>query len=335
MTLTIAQSQTCVACEGPLNPLRRYRLDGRRGKALFGSAHISRCAECNLVQMTPLPSADELHAYYSRLYRSGGRHGAREASLDDFPRDNLFYYHRGRSIVDLMTPYLPSDQSGPLNILDVGAGFGHTLAAVTEEFPTAHLHAVEISEVCVAHLRANDVSVHESTVEAWAEQTDVTSNPVRYDLIILSHVLEHVRDPLRILTLLESRLQPGGLLYLEVPNIPLDLLDRYPDHPWAPRWDEPHLTFFSESSLASLLQRLGLEQVLLQAAGPSYRTISALRYHVPPLRTMLLAILPATLTRLVRRQKITTGLQSFAQEAPFYRYAPDGVWLRGILRKSA
>lgn len=38
------------------------------------------------------------------------------------------------------------------------------------------------------------------------------------DLVILSHVLEHVREPARVLAEAWSTVAPGGLLYLEVPN---------------------------------------------------------------------------------------------------------------------
>ncbi len=40
-----------------------------------------------------------------------------------------------------------------------------------------------------------------------------------YDLIILSHVLEHMPDPILILSKLGAYLKPDGLLFLEVPNI--------------------------------------------------------------------------------------------------------------------
>lgn len=334
MVPTLAQSHACVVCHGPLNPLRRYRRDGERGRALFGGAHVSRCAECLLVQVTPLPSADRLEEYYAQTYRSGGRHGAGEADLSTFPRDNLFYHHRGQSVVDLVSPHLSLPADRPLRVLDAGAGFGHTLAAVAERYPSATREALEISGVCIDHLRAHGVEVHARTIEDWAEDHRAAGgDAARYDLIILSHVLEHVRDPRRVLTLLGSRLRAGGLLHLEVPHVPLEALEKYPDHPWAPRWDEPRLTFFSRSSLTYLVRVTGFDPVLLGAAGPAYRPISALRHRTPPLRTVALRALPVPLVRFLRRRTVTRPLQTFAARGPFYRQAPDGIWLRALLRR--
>ncbi len=333
MVPPLAQLHACVVCHGPLNPLRRYRRDGGRGRALFGGAHVSRCAECLLVQVTPLPSADRLEEYYGRAYRSGGRHGAEEADLSTFPRDNLFYHHRGQSVMDLVSRHLSVPADRPLRVLDAGAGFGHTLAAVAERYPDATREALEISDVCIAHSRSWGVGVHARTVEAWADDRPTESAETRYDLIILSHVLEHVRDPRRVLALLGSRLRAGGLLYIEVPHIPLEMLERYPDHPWAPRFDEPHLTFFSRSSLDHLVRLTGFDTVTLEAAGPAYRQISALRYRTPSLRAAVLSLLPASLVRFLRRQALTRPFQTFAAQDPFYRYAPDGIWLRSILRR--
>jgi SAM-dependent methyltransferase len=39
-----------------------------------------------------------------------------------------------------------------------------------------------------------------------------------YDVIILSHVIEHLRDGLRVLTQLVKKLRPGGVIYVETPS---------------------------------------------------------------------------------------------------------------------
>ena len=90
--------EICVGCReaASFDRLRRYRLDSRRGRALFGGAWLFRCGGCGLVQSRPIPGAGELAGYYAGAYRQGGRHGAEAAVLADFPRDNLFYYHRGQ-----------------------------------------------------------------------------------------------------------------------------------------------------------------------------------------------------------------------------------------------
>ena len=40
-----------------------------------------------------------------------------------------------------------------------------------------------------------------------------------FDLIRLNHVLEHLNDPVKYLAMIRAWLAPGGVLYIEVPNI--------------------------------------------------------------------------------------------------------------------
>ena len=40
-----------------------------------------------------------------------------------------------------------------------------------------------------------------------------------YDLIIISHVLEHLEDPLETITYLSTLLSNNGFIYIEVPGI--------------------------------------------------------------------------------------------------------------------
>ena len=43
----------------------------------------------------------------------------------------------------------------------------------------------------------------------------------KYDIIILSHVIEHFREPKDILIKIKSMLKENGFIYIEVPNSPM------------------------------------------------------------------------------------------------------------------
>jgi SAM-dependent methyltransferase len=224
----------CLSCANvQLARVRRYRTKSRAGLALFGDSWLEECRACGLVQVTPVPTAERLDQYYRDDYRKLGAYGADVADTSRFPRDNLFYFNRGRAVAELVAPHFASDQS--LRILDIGAGFGHILHMLGTAFPKATLHAIEYSELCVRHLRGIGISVDSESVETVLDRA---GEP--WDLIILSHVLEHLREPAETLESIRSRLAPGGLLYVEVPNITRNGLRSYPDHFWAPRYDEPH-----------------------------------------------------------------------------------------------
>lgn len=74
------------------------------------------------------------------------------------------------------------------------------------------------------------------------------------DCVILSHVLEHVRDLRPALRAVFEKMRPGGMLYVEVPDA-----TRYADHVTAPLQDfnTEHINHFSLRSLATLLESNG------------------------------------------------------------------------------
>jgi len=325
--MTSDSSEQCVGCgAAALARVRPYRTESPAGRTLFGSSRLERCGACHLVQMVPQPSADALSTYYAEAYREGGRHGSGVANLEDFPRDNFYFMYRGQSIASLVAPRLVQriGHEQP-RILDVGAGFGHLLHALGERFPASQRSAIEISQVCVDHLRGLGITVHQAaTEEVLAGMRE------EFDLITLSHVFEHLREPARVLALLRERLAPGGLLYIEVPNIPTATFERWLDHPWAPRHDEPHLLFFDAAALRGTLERADLQVDFCDSAGPVYESVSWLHFHLPNPKATALRAVPAPLKRAIRRRRIGHGLSLFDHPEPFYEYGGERIWLRSI-----
>jgi hypothetical protein len=83
-----------------------------------------------------------------------------------------------------------------------------------------------------------------------------------YDLVVLSHVLEHIPEPADLLADVRPVLGAGTVLYVEVPHEPL-VADAKGARGLAARkkhWHE-HVNFFTEAGLRALLHRAGLEIV--------------------------------------------------------------------------
>jgi SAM-dependent methyltransferase len=155
-----------------------------------------------------------------------------------------------------------------------------------------------------------------------------------YDLIVLSHSLEHLLDPRNVLELILRSLRAGGLLYIEVPNIPRDTLLRFPDHPWTPRFDEPHIAFFSETVLRSTLEAAAFHLQFLSTAGPEYRHISSLQYRLPAFRSTVQRFMPGWLFHFLRRRDFTRVIRIKEREEAFYSYGGFRIWLRSIWKKA-
>jgi SAM-dependent methyltransferase len=76
-----------------------------------------------------------------------------------------------------------------------------------------------------------------------------------FDVVTAFQVFEHIVDPNEVLEHLKAVMRPGGILFIEVPNIEtwsLRLLGKYHRH-----FVPDHVTFFSRATLSRLLERNG------------------------------------------------------------------------------
>jgi SAM-dependent methyltransferase len=328
MTSSQVDTSRCLCCGGAVfSRLRAYRTESPAGRRLFRNSAIHKCVACGLCQLFPVPDNVALTNYYASSYRAGRRYGADAANAATFPRDNLFFYNRGRSITALVRRHL-RQRERPLTILDIGAGFGHILHALGEAYPSAVRLAHEYSDPCIEHLRAVGIRV------VTGDLADALRSLPQVDLVVISHVLEHLRNPVETLALVRERMAPDALLYVEVPHMGEILLSGYPDSPWAPRHDEPHITFFDTTTLGRVLEAAGFTPQFLETAGPAYHDVSALRYHLPPLLPTLRRIVPPAIRRQL--QRAPTAQASLDHLAPeFDKYGGKRIWLRSISQVAA
>jgi SAM-dependent methyltransferase len=85
---------------------------------------------------------------------------------------------------------------------------------------------------------------------------DVLPDNLRFDLITASHVLEHLRNPVDVLSRLRGALATDGRLLLEVPNADDVLLDWWRGF-YRPLCPGDHVSFFGPGNLHRLLQGQG------------------------------------------------------------------------------
>lgn len=178
-------------------------------------------------------------------------------------------------------------------LLEVGAGSGTVFRTLRPRY--RRCIATEWSESGAACLRGffsgdSLVEVHESRIE------DGVPLDVSYDAIILNHVIEHIVDPIGVLSTLAARLAPGGRLIITTPNmakwtrrVKLALghfpatasrqegLTTYQGSP-VRLFDEGHLHYFTFRSLTRVLrERCDLDAVCWYgypgAAGRSWPTL--------------------------------------------------------------
>lgn len=123
------------------------------------------------------------------------------------------YLNAGNPLVLSMLP----DSIG--RVLDVGCGGGDNarhLRAVHRDIVVVGLtHSEEESRIAAPHMHA----VHVIDLERGLTDAAMAEWGPPFDLLLFSHVLEHLIDPVAVLRRCLTRLAPGGHVLIAVPNV--------------------------------------------------------------------------------------------------------------------
>jgi 2-polyprenyl-3-methyl-5-hydroxy-6-metoxy-1,4-benzoquinol methylase len=210
--------------------------------------------------------------------------GVRASAVDELG----VYYEGDRPDLRALVP------ATARRILDVGCGAGSVGAALRRDLG-AWVAGVELfaQAVELARPRLDELIV--------ADLDTVTELPADLDAAIFGDVLEHLRDPVRLLRVTAEHLAPGGVVIVSVPNVkhwsvllPLLVQDRF-TYADAGLLDRTHVHFFTLAEADDLLREAGLriEQVgthtipLPPAAEPLVAAAAALGADPDDARTRL------------------------------------------------
>lgn len=104
----------------------------------------------------------------------------------------------------------------PPVLLDVGCAFGSALK-LKRFYPDCEYHGLDRDD---RSLSPADLSAMHRFYSADLETNDLSEIPDSYfDAIIVSHVIEHLRNAEVCLGRLTSKLKTGGLIYVEYPGV--------------------------------------------------------------------------------------------------------------------
>lgn len=203
------------------------------------------CRDCGFMMYAPRPTEADLDAKY-RFLQSLRKPGS-SGSTAGVSRDTLdVNRERAKRIHGTVRRYV---SAGGLRVLDFGGGVGQLLTPFLEE---GHRCAViDYAPECLPG------------VEKIGETLADLPGSRRFDVIICSHVLEHLAEPGRTVRELSEHLATGGVIYGEVP---LEIWRRIPIK------NDPatHINFFTLSSFGELFCRQGLGLLRGQRLRGSY-----------------------------------------------------------------
>lgn len=214
---------------------------------------VLQCSECGLGFVSPAPDPGEVEAHYRlpSYYTHGSSHlPISKASLQDRVIAHLAWrFDRGEHFDPKNVVTSPKDGMASL---DIGCGSGSMLSAMA----AIGLEAVGIDPDPSARLEAQKKghTVFSGTAEALPPEIADKS----FEMITITHTLEHCLDPIRALTNARNALSKGGVLYCEVPNAGSKYFELYGQI--SEMLDVPrHLYFFNKSALSAAAAAAGLE----------------------------------------------------------------------------
>jgi len=143
-----------------------------------------------------------------------------------------------------------------ISILDIGCANGGLLAALKRK-GFSNLTGLDPSKACVSFVKRK---IGIAAYDGGLFNLEALSGK-KFDLIVLTHVFEHVLDVKKALKNVVAHLNDGGLLYLEVPNAGC-----YSDYFVVLYYyfDCEHINHFDKSSLGNLTSQQGLECLLAE-----------------------------------------------------------------------
>jgi len=199
------------------------------------------CRACGLVYQSPRMTESESAGFYAEEYRL-----LQEGSADPTCRNMAAQAKRARSLLEFTRPVIPAVSCH----LDIGCSMGILLQHFQYNY---HNQAVGVEPGEAHRLRARE---NDFTVYASLEELE-KAGQARFDLVSMSHILEHLPDPVGYLIHLRQSLLPeDGWLLLEVPNL-------YAHN----SFELAHLVAFSSHTLCETLRRAGFEIIKFKKHG--------------------------------------------------------------------
>lgn len=216
-------------------------------------------------QVHPLPSQQELETYYREKYFQTSQ-GSYEAV---YSPDEITYFLNQAAIAQYIWQSVhPEVPITSPTLMDVGCGEGflmhyfHRAGWQVEGCDFSSYGLEQQNPDVLPYFTQGDIY---QTLEAKI------ATGVAYDLINLSNVLEHVRDPLSLLDRLKAIMHGRSLLRIVVPNDYSNLQALLLEHGLTGEtWFVPpdHLNYFTFASLTALLRDRGFHIVKLLADFP-------------------------------------------------------------------
>lgn len=233
----------------------------------LGLFTVVKCNRCGLIYSNPRPKQSLISKYYPDEYwEMEYDNGVMETKIKKIA-------HKFINKISFKIK-IPLKNGG--KILDIGCGDGKWLLKLREE--GWKTYGVEISDLAAEYVRKKyNLNVFTGIVEDAGYEDDF------FDAIILSHVIEHLSDPIRTLFEVNRILKKDGILVISAPNVGSFEAKHFKKY-WI-GWDLPrHFYHFTPTTITSLLNKTGFDVVEIKYDNNPNNILSSLKYYFMALR---------------------------------------------------
>lgn len=223
------QTVACFACNST-NSKYECKKDGYS---------IFRCNDCSTVFIDPMPTNEQLNAYYSAYKGSSNYEKKRDSKIK-----------RAKGRIARIMKFAPHAKT----FLDVGCNYGFGVEAAHQLGLQATGIDIDAENVAIASKQFPHSTFKSGFVEEFAKQGQ------QFDIIYSSEVIEHTPTPHDFAKAVYDLTAPNGVFYVTTPwadhwRVPKDLLQ------WSNVMPPEHITLFSDKALTQTLENAGFKVV--------------------------------------------------------------------------
>ncbi|MEI0794368.1 class I SAM-dependent methyltransferase [Brachyspira pilosicoli] len=194
---------------------------------------VYQCDECSLYFIDS-PTDEEINSLYKNEYHNNIKNKLFEIAKSKMRyARSLSQFNFIKQTIDLKNK----------DICEIGAFDGLLLSLFKKN--NNNVFGYELNDDARVYAKKKyDIDLKENFLESKS----------KYDIIILSHVIEHFREPKEILIKIKSMLKENGFIYIEVPNSPMpnecsyNMLMRYLNTEHIVNFNMDNLIKFAESA---------------------------------------------------------------------------------------
>ncbi|MHA1250529.1 MAG: class I SAM-dependent methyltransferase [Candidatus Helarchaeota archaeon] len=214
-------------------------------KMVFKNSKMYICKFCKTASIFPIPS----EKYLSTINKN---YWTIFASPNAFDKNIILKQTRSR--YNYISKYV--DAIYKKKILDIGSGFAYFFDIILEHYNKIYnYNVIETDKTIYNFLKKKNINKIYSNIE------EILDND--YDLIIMSHILEHLPNPKEYLMKVKKCLKDKGILFIEVPNQDFLYLENL----------GLHLLSFNPKALKYLLKSIGFHIIDITTVGYSLKLL--------------------------------------------------------------